>query len=282
MPAPPSRDSISGSGATPSNAQARAGFGALWDYLTTLLGLTGTVADARTALGFGNAGAPGDRNLIIDGRFRLNADGVAGTVVLAAGQYGHDMWKAGAGGCTYTFSSSGLTISAGSLVQIIDGNDIEGGSYCASWTGTAQAKLNGGAFAASGVTATGVASGANLPIEFGTGTVNKVQVEPGTSPTANYMRSLADEYRRGARYYQKGAFFESAYNLSGYSWSRQITFTVPMRAAPTMSGTFSLAGFTAAAINGSPTSSVFSFNTSSSANTGQHSVGLTWTANARL
>jgi hypothetical protein len=251
--------------------------------VTGLLGLTGSVADARTALGFGNAGAPGDRNLLIDGRFRLNTDGVAGTVVLSAGQYGHDMWKAGAGGCTYTFSAAGVvTISAGSLMQIIDGNDIEGGSYCASWTGTAQAKLNGGSFAASGVTASGVAAGANLPIEFGIGTVSKVQVEPGTSPTSNFMRSLPEEFRRARGYYQKGGFNESAYNLAGYSWSRTITFVTPMRGAPTMSGSFALAGFGSAAINGGPTPLGFSFNTSASANTGQHTVGLTWTANARL
>lgn len=282
MAAPPSRDDISGSGSTPSNAQARAGFGALWDYVTGLLGLTGTVADARTALGFGNSGAPGNRNLIIDSRFRLNSDGVSGTVVLSAGQYGHDMWKAGSGGCTYTFSSSGVTISAGSLIQIIDGADIEGGSYCATWTGTAQAKLNGGSFAASGVTASGVAASANLPIEFGTGTVNKVQVEMGTSPTTYEWRRLADEIRLGARYYQKGDFFEGAYNLIGYAWYRTVTFRTPMRAAPTMSGTFSLAGFTAAAINAGPTTTSFTFNTSNSGNTGQHSVGLPWTANARL
>lgn len=51
MPAPPSKDDISGSGSVPSNGQARAGFGALWEYVTALLGLSGNAADARTALG---------------------------------------------------------------------------------------------------------------------------------------------------------------------------------------------------------------------------------------
>lgn len=52
MPAPPSRDDIAGTGGlSPSNATARTGFGALWDYVTTLLGASGNASDARTALG---------------------------------------------------------------------------------------------------------------------------------------------------------------------------------------------------------------------------------------
>ena len=53
MPAPPSKDSIAGSGSTPSNAQARAGFDAVWENLygtSGLLGPTGNPIDARAAL----------------------------------------------------------------------------------------------------------------------------------------------------------------------------------------------------------------------------------------
>ena len=49
MPAPPLRSAISG---TPTNATANAGLGALWDYVTGLLGATGNAVDARTALGY--------------------------------------------------------------------------------------------------------------------------------------------------------------------------------------------------------------------------------------
>lgn len=48
MPAPPLRSAISG---TPTNATANAGLGALWDYVTGLLGATGNAPEARTALG---------------------------------------------------------------------------------------------------------------------------------------------------------------------------------------------------------------------------------------
>jgi microcystin-dependent protein len=47
---PPIRDDISGTAPNPSNAVARAGFGALHDYLMNLLGSAGTPAAARTAL----------------------------------------------------------------------------------------------------------------------------------------------------------------------------------------------------------------------------------------
>lgn len=48
MPAPPLKTAISG---TPTRATANTGFGALYDYVTGLLGATGTPAAARAALG---------------------------------------------------------------------------------------------------------------------------------------------------------------------------------------------------------------------------------------
>lgn len=57
MPAPPSRNNLAGTGGSaPSNATARVGFGAFWDYVTSLLGLTGSPVDAREALGVGTKG----------------------------------------------------------------------------------------------------------------------------------------------------------------------------------------------------------------------------------
>jgi hypothetical protein len=128
------------------------------------------------------AGAPaiGVRNTIRNSNFGVNQRGVSGTVILSAGQYGHDGWKAGAGGCTYTFSASGgvttLTISAGTLVQVVLAEDLQAGTYYLSWAGTAQARINGGAYGASGIS-NSEAGGVNSTVEFGTGTVSKVQYE---------------------------------------------------------------------------------------------------------
>lgn len=143
------------------------------------------------------------RNKIHNGNFSVNQRVVSGTVSLGAGAYGHDRWKAGASGCTYTFATSGnvttLTITAGSLQQVIPGASLFTGDHVLSWAGTAQGKIGAGSYAASGVTgaATG---GTNLTVEFGTGTLSKVQLEAGTIPTPF---ELKDELPQCLRYYQK-------------------------------------------------------------------------------
>lgn len=53
MPAPPLRTGVSG---TPSRATANTAFGALYDYVTGLLGATGNAAEARAALGVPQTG----------------------------------------------------------------------------------------------------------------------------------------------------------------------------------------------------------------------------------
>lgn len=50
MPSPPARTEISDDFPNPSNAEARIGFGKLWDYVTGLLGMTGDAEQARAAL----------------------------------------------------------------------------------------------------------------------------------------------------------------------------------------------------------------------------------------
>lgn len=241
MPAPPNRDDISGSGSTPSNGQAREGFGKLWDYATGLLGLTGNPSEAREALGLGSAGSAGNRNLLINGNFIVNQRLKSGTVVLAAGAYGHDRWKAGAAGCTYTFTTNGadtvITISSGSLVQVIEGANVAGTTYCASWVGSANAKLNGGSYSASGVVASSVAAGANLTIEFGVGSISLAQVEAGSTPTSFERRPYPVELSLCQRYLEVGSgkllFYAAAAGAPG-SASYTINFKVTKRATPTL------------------------------------------------
>jgi hypothetical protein len=157
----------------------------------------------------------GMRNRIINGDFRINQRTVSGTVTLAAGAYGHDRFKAGTGGCTYTFASSGnknvITISAGSLIQVIEGTNIEGGIYRLSHLGTAQARIgvNGAspsaAFAPAGTagvallstTATG---GGNVTVEFSTGTVDSVEFELGSVATPFEQRPIGLEFILCQRY----------------------------------------------------------------------------------
>lgn len=150
----------------------------------------------------------GMRNRIINGNMMINQRGVSGTVTLAAGAYGHDRWKAGASGCTYTFTSSGgittLTITAGSLRQVIEDVNVPlGTNTCVmSWSGTAQGKIGAGSYSASGVTAS-VTGGANLTVEFGTGTLSKVQFEQGSTATPFEYRPYGTELALCQRYFEK-------------------------------------------------------------------------------
>jgi hypothetical protein len=157
-----------------------------------------------------NGGAIGVKNAIINGNFAVNQRGVSGTVTLAAGAYGHDRFKAGASGCTYTFATANnittLTISAGSLIQVIEGNNLFTGTYTLSWVGTAQGKIGGGSYASSGVTGT-PAGGTDLNIEFNTGTLSLVQFEPGAIATPFERRPFGDELVLCQRY------FEKSYNI---------------------------------------------------------------------
>lgn len=148
----------------------------------------------------------GFRNKLINGNFSVNQLVVSGTVVLAAGAYGHDCWKAGAAGCTYTFSTvegiTTITISAGSLINVLDGDNLTTGTFTLSWGGTAQGKIGAGAYSSSGVTDS-VVGGANLNVEFGTGTLKLVQFEPGSKATPYEHRLKATELWLSQVYYER-------------------------------------------------------------------------------
>ncbi len=137
------------------------------------------------------------KSSIVNGNFIINQRNVSGTVTLAASTYGHDRWKAGAGGCTYTFVGSNgintVTITAGTLMQTIRTTDVPIGlNTCVlSWTGTAQGRFGVGSYGASGLTAT--VSYAPLTVEFGTGTLSLVQLELGSVATPYEQRPFEAE-----------------------------------------------------------------------------------------
>lgn len=192
----------------------------------------------------GGSSLLGRRNAIINGNFGVNQRGVSGTVSLSAGEYGHDRWKAGASGATYTFSTSGgvttIDISAGSLIQIVEDVNVVTDTYVLSFEGTAQGKIGGGSFGDSGVTES-VTGGSNLNIEFGTGTVSKVQLEVGNKPTPFEHRSYGEELALCQRYYQdqsdNGSSLQDIpvthYDTNAF-WQHLIA---PMRVAPSVNYT---------------------------------------------
>lgn len=185
-----------------------------------------------------NGGGIGTKNVIINGNFGINQRAVSGTVVLAAGAYGHDRFKAGASGCTYTFATAAnvttLTITAGSLIQVIEGLNLQSGTYTMSWTGTAQGKINGGSYGASGITGTAT-GGTNMSVEFNTGTLSLVQVEKGSTATPFEHRQYGTELALCQRYYEKTTFTYrgSAFNAGGIGFCMWL-YKVTKRTTPTV------------------------------------------------
>jgi hypothetical protein len=148
------------------------------------------------------------KNRIIDGGFTINQRGYTSGTSLSSGSYGHDRWKGGASGGTYTFTqgSTGvnttITITAGSIIQVIEGANLpEGGTYVLSWTGTAQGKIGSGSFGASGITGT-ITAGTNTNIEFNTGTCGNVQLEVGSTATSFDYRPYGTEFDLCRRYFE--------------------------------------------------------------------------------
>ena len=198
----------------------------------------------------------GLRNRLINGDFAVNQRACATGVTLAAGAYGFDRWKAGAGAATLVFAAGApdtmLRITAGSLVQIIEGANMEGGSYTLSWQGSAQARVfqgsASGSFAASPLTLSGLAPGADTSVEFGPGTLGQAQLEPGLVATPFERRPIGLELQLCLRYFQSSydpGEAPGAPNVSpslgvyiygqNVSWATiaSFVFPAPMRAHPT-------------------------------------------------
>jgi len=183
-------------------------------------------------------------NLIINSGFLVN-NGNAGVpyvsgVALTAGQYGHEGWKAGASGCTYTFTQSGgaitgITITAGSLIHPIESLNIIGGSYVLSWTGTATARLNSGSYGSSPLTVAGITVGTQLNVEFGLGTLSKPKINEGLLASPYYTEDVSYVIKKCQRYcnIEQIGVIGSAYTASAYIGS-YIPFKATMRAVPTI------------------------------------------------
>ncbi|MET3459829.1 hypothetical protein [Variovorax atrisoli] len=290
MASPPSKDAISGSGATPSNAQARAGFGALWENLWGaggLLGASGLPSDARVALGIGSVFS--FRNKLINGGFALNQRGYAsGAATVSSNQYTLDRWRVVTLGQALTYSASApgnaVVAPAGGIEQVIEGNNIEGGVYTLSWVGAGTATVNGAAVANGGQTVA-LAAGANVTVKF-IGAVAKAQFEFGSVATPFEQRHAALELFLCQRYFETGSLkMTSAY--PGGSSNAQLTTTIcfkaTKRAAPTMTqlGTSTSSNVSANSFV-SPDTNGAAVNMVIGAAAGLYSLNLDWTASAEL
>lgn len=195
-----------------------------------------TTAFVLNAVTGGTAAAIPGQSYADNGGFAINQRTYVSGTALAAAAFGHDRWKGGASGCTYTFAASSgpsrsITITAGSLQQVVEGASIAGGNYMLSWTGTAQGRVGAGSYAASPVAVTGIVAGANTTIEFNAGTLSQVKFEAGTVATPWVAQSARNDLANCQRFYSTGTIANYAYMTSGGLFGYFLSIPT-MRAAP--------------------------------------------------
>ena len=184
-----------------------------------------------------SAGGFDFRNKIINGNTRINQRGYVSGAATTAGQYTLDRWKVtGTGGITFSTTNNKTTItipSGQTIQQVIEGLNLDTGTYVLSWEGTAQGRVNSGSYGASGAVTASVTGGTNTTIEFNAGTVTNIQFEQGTVVTPFERRDYGRELMMCQRYFQK----------TGVTWIVNAANTdstcfhpVAMRATPTVSG----------------------------------------------
>jgi hypothetical protein len=242
----------------------------------------------------------GFKNKAINTDFNVNQDATASGAAVAAGLYFMDGWKAGAGGCTATYAKAGgittITITAGTLQQVVEADLADSATVTTSWTGTAQGRVNAGAYAASPFATAALPLGSAYTIEFGTGTLTKVQTEKGTVATAYERLTPSQSLSRAQWFYYRshttvapGADFGFPTNLaaaSGGAARFAFTHPSPMRQPPSTTITAQTQVDRAGAalvILGSTNRFCVNFSGDVAAGSGTAQWnGVKWTADSRL
>lgn len=126
------------------------------------------------------SGQFGLRNKLINARGDINQRAyVSGAATGAANQYTVDRWRVVTSGQSLSWTTSGnvrtFTAPAGGVEQVIEGLNIDAGTYVLTWTGTATATVNGTSVAnGASIALTG---GANATVKFSSGTFSLPQLE---------------------------------------------------------------------------------------------------------
>lgn len=157
-------------------------------------------------MSFGPGLSLSNRNKIINGAFGINQRAYVSGAATTAGQYTVDRWKVtGTQGITFATVNNKTTVTVPSgqtLQQVIEGLNLQSGTYVLSWEGTAQGRIGTGAYGTSGSVTASITGGVNTTIEFNAGTVSNVQLETGTVSTPFEHRSYGAELVLCQRYYE--------------------------------------------------------------------------------
>ena len=194
------------------------------------------------------SGLAAAKNLLINASAQINQRGyISTTATTAANEYTLDRWRVVASGENLTFTTTEniatLTAPTNGLEQVIDGDDIQSGTYAISWTGTATctvdavAKTNGQTFTLTG--------GTNASIVFKGGTVISPMVVLGSSAPTTFAQ--AGGGLRGAElalcqrfFYRIGSGGFASYFAPGTLRTTTdarfiLNYPTTMRVAPTLS-----------------------------------------------
>jgi hypothetical protein len=158
------------------------------------------------------------RNKLINPKGNVNQRAyVSGTNTTGANQYTLDRWRVVTSGQNLAFAAVDshfqMTAPAGGLEQVIEGVNIEGGTYRLSWTGTATAKVNGTTIANGALTAA-LTANTDVTVTFASGTVELPQFELN-SVTAFEERLVGLETMLCQRYYEQIDCIAMGYNTTG-------------------------------------------------------------------
>jgi hypothetical protein len=208
-----------------------------------------------TAIADESIGAFSHRNKIINGNFGINQRVYVSEAETTEGQYTLDRWKVTTtSGITFSTSNNKTTVTiptGQTFKQVVEGLNLKSGTYVLSWGGTAQGRIAGGTYGASGSVTASITGGTDTTIEFNAGTVYEVQFEIGSVATSFEHRHYGTELAMCQRYYEKSYpvsvapgtadVFESA-SLTSLtvntplitSMAVQTRFRVPKQAVPTV------------------------------------------------
>jgi len=227
------------------------------------------------------------RNRLINAQGLINQRGyVSGTATTTANQYTVDRWRVVTSGQNLTFTTTNnevtFTAPAGGVEQVIEGLNLESGTYALNWEGTATATVGGTAVAKGGTVT--VVGGTNTAVRFIGGTFIRPQFEAGSVATPFERRPFGTELALCQRYYEKSyndgvapATATAVGTASGQTNASNVStisirFKVDKRTTPTVTifGTDGTAGFVTDNINraGTPT------------NTGATGTNIFWGGNA--